>query len=141
MKTIHYFLISFFLLLFSCKKNQLKKFEGDYKLVSANCAGNSLISIKSVDTKYISFNFKFGCYTTKRLNAKVGSSKTAFIDQATIGVLSQGPYLLFGGTITRKERVLIIELDMLNEPDPNDHYIKPGPDAIRHIETYTYIKV
>lgn len=138
MKKIIYISIVVILSLSSCKKQEIKKFEGTYTNTEYDC--NPSVTVKLCGENKICFNYKFGCYTIQNLTCDYSSTDKFTIQPVSeIGVMSQGGCELFGGTVTREDNKLTIVLDHIQYCDPND---PPFINCVaeRKTETFIYTK-
>lgn len=149
MKPILFLFIGTFIFSASCKKYRAGKFEGTYSLTaSVNFTDTTQcrttpITITTNASNELNFIILFGGYYNETLTATVESSKKAKIAPISdIGVMSQGGFELFGGTLTRdNDDNLILELDVIHYSDPNNmSSTGSSPFYKRHIETFTYKK-
>lgn len=138
MKKIIYSSSIILLLLASCTKSRLNKFEGTYSNTEYTC--NPSVTLRVCEKNKICFDFTFGCWFVETLHCNLMSSEKLRIEPiASIGVMSQGGYELFGGTVERNHKKLTIEIEYIHYCDPND---PPWVNctAEKKTETFTYSK-
>ena len=146
---LYILLIGVFTVLYSCKKvHDADKYKGTYTFSSPVSFSDSTqcktspITIIPNKSNQLNFNILFGQYYSTTLTANIESSeKATILPIANIGVMSQGGFELFGGTLHLNNDVLILELDVIHYSDPNDpSSLSSNLFYQRHMETYTYKK-
>lgn len=136
MKKIIYLLVIFSLSLASCQKAQTRRFEGTYSNSDNTC--NPSIIISKYDNASIAFDYKFGCFYVTNLKANVSNSKKATIEPlAGIGVVSQGGYEVFGGSVERDNDKLTVTIDNVHYCDQNDPNLGCLSERITEVFIYT----
>lgn len=137
MKKIIYISIALLLSLTSCEKSRVNRFKGTYTNEEYTC--NPSLTLNSCEDNKICFDFKFGCWFVKTLTCELmPSKKLAIAPIESIGVMSQGGYELFGGTVERNKDELTIVIEWIHYCDPNDPWI--DCTAEKKTDTFTYIK-